>query len=107
MSVSRSVWPLGGEDTPHQIVVHRRTCLEAFPAPPGDRRVDAVQLAEAMHPVLGRGDAMLRRKLIGDEAVAEHRVFDVNGPGGIDQVRVVPVPGADRVRTALVEAPGG
>ncbi len=64
----------GPERAPHEVVVDRLSG-RGSPAPPaGEDRPDAVSAAQALDPVLARGDAALRGELVGDEAVAEDRI---------------------------------
>src|SRR3712207_9050478 len=63
-------------------------------------RPDPLLGAQPGDPVLTRGEAAFVQ-LVGDEPVAEGRVVVVDVVGGVDQVRVVPVPLADRVGAPL------
>jgi hypothetical protein len=68
---------------------------------------DAVDAAQAVDAVLARGDAVLCGDFVGDEPVAEHRIVGADVAGGVDQVRVGPVPVADGASPPLVEGLGG
>jgi hypothetical protein len=47
--------------------------------------------AQALDPVLARQDALLR-ELVGNETVPERRIVGMDVQGGVDQVRIGPVP---------------
>ena len=69
-----------------------------------DHRGHTVLVAEPPDPVLAGVDhARVSGQLVGDEPVAEFRVVAVDVEDGVDQVRVVPVPVADRVGVPCVE----
>ena len=94
------VRPLRGEAAQHPIVVHRRTGAPIEAALAGVHRPDPLGCAEPVDAVAGRPDAFAG-ELVGDEPVAELGVVVVDVDRGVDQVRVVPVPLADRLGAPL------
>lgn len=82
---------LRGEHPVDEVVMHWRTGTPAQPPSFRERRPDALLRAEPGDPVLPSADAP-RRQLIGDEPVPEHGVVVVDVDGGVDEMRVVPIP---------------
>ena len=98
----QQVRPLGGELTLDQVLVHWRPGLSVQTSLAGVHRPQPGLGAEPVDPVPAGSDAA-RWELVGDEPIAELRVVVVDVDRGVDQVRVGPVPVADRVRLPLVE----
>ena len=91
MSVSHSSFGGGGEVPFHQVVVDRGPRFAVQAPLLRKHRPDPVVPAQALTPILTSRDA-LPREFIGDEAVSERRIVVVDIQGGVDQVRIRPVP---------------
>jgi hypothetical protein len=83
-----------------QVVVDRWARLAPDASLLRMHREDALQRAQALHPVLG-GHMTQGLELVGDEAVTEARIIAVRIDSIVDQVGVGKVPIADRFSPPL------
>jgi hypothetical protein len=103
MSVSHNRFGVVGRERPlDQIVVDRRPRGSAAAALAGVVAEDPLLRAQPVDAVAAGGDPDAG-ELVGDEPVAELGVVVVDVDRGVDEVGVVPVALADRVRAPLVE----
>jgi hypothetical protein len=93
---------VGCELSLDQVVVHRRSWFAARAALAGVVAEDPLLRAQPVDPVTAGHDPV-PSQLVGDEPVAELGIVVVDVNRGVDQVRVVPVPMADRVGPPPVE----
>lgn len=86
-----------GELAPDEIVAHGRSDQAPLATAFADERAeDLVLRTRPPYPPLRRGEPSLG-EFVGDEPVSERGIVGMHIDGGVDQVRIVPVPWRDGV----------